>query len=147
MRNQNFSTFCPMVRAMRKLGRHSMECLQSFFRGYIFVELDLERQQWRSINGTIGVARLVSFGANSRPTPLPIGLVEQLKGLCEPDDELAFDDRLLPGDHVRVMSGLFAELCGVLQSASNHERVTILLNILSRETPVELSAAVVARAA
>jgi transcriptional antiterminator RfaH len=143
--NQNFTAFCPRARVNRKVGRHRVERLDPFFRGYVFVRLDLERERWRSVNGTLGVARLVTFD-RVRPAPLPVGLVEQLQDLCSEGDELGFADDLSVGDAVRVMTGPFAELVGTLEAASGPERVTILLDVLARSTRVELPRALVARA-
>lgn len=136
--NQKFVTFCPRSRIVRKIGRHHVDSIAPFFRGYFFVQLDLDRQAWRAINGTIGIVKLVSFGKEARPTPLPEGFLEALAALAGPDGEIAFDERFNPGDCVRVAKGPFADLCGVLQSTAGEDRVTVLLNILSRETRVEL---------
>lgn len=137
--NQNFVTFCPRSPTVRKVGRHLVESVQPFFRGYFFVRLDLERQAWRAINGTIGVVRLVSFGKEAGPAPLPVGFVEELAALAGPDGEIAFGERFSPGDRVRVSKGPFADLCGVLQSSAGDDRVTALLSFFSRETKVDLS--------
>ena len=47
-----------------------------FFPGYLFIVLDLTRHQWRSVNGTFGVSRLVMRG--DQPHPAPRGVVEAL---------------------------------------------------------------------
>lgn len=144
--NQQFAAFCPRARVRRKVGRHLVDRLDPFFKGYVFVRLDLERERWRSINGTLGVARIVAFGSAGRPAPLPPGLVEQLQHLSA-NGELGFADALAPGDRVRVMRGAFADLVGTLEAASGPERVTILLDVLARETRVALDRSMVARAA
>ncbi|TCJ39564.1 transcription termination/antitermination protein NusG [Parafrankia sp. BMG5.11] len=145
--NQRFVTFCPRARVRRKIGRHTVDRLDPFFRGYLFTRLDLDRDPWRSINGTVGVSRLVSFGSQARPAPLPAGLVEQLAQLCDTGGELSFDDGLTAGDAVRVMTGPFADLCGVLEAAGPQERVTVLLDVMARGTRVEMSRSILARAA
>src|SRR5437016_11201899 len=62
LRNQGFATFLPKrhktVRHARKL--RAVEA--AFFPRYLFVVLDLARHQWRSVNGTYGVSRLVMRG-------------------------------------------------------------------------------------
>ena len=140
LRNQDFETFCPVSKRTRRRGSRAQSVLASFFPGYLFVELDVGRQRWRSVNGTIGVIRLVSFGASpgALPAPLPEGLVERLRQMSGADGELSFDDRLARGDRVRVMNGPFETLCGTLESAGDKERVTVLLEWLSKETRVEI---------
>jgi transcription antitermination factor NusG len=136
--NQGFATFCPMGWRTKRVGRHSVSSLDPFFPGYVFVSMNLDRQPWRSINGTIGVARIVCLG-HARPQPLPEGLVERFEALSDPENgQLKFRENLSQGDAVRVMGGPFDQLCGTLETAGNLERVTILLEVLSKETRVQL---------
>lgn len=81
LRRQRFDSFCPSHCKLRRAGRHTTNQLSPYFPGYLFVHLDLDRQRWRSINGTIGVVRIISFGAGGRLTPLPHGFAERLQSL------------------------------------------------------------------
>jgi transcriptional antiterminator RfaH len=138
---QGFEAFCPVQTRARRIGRHSVTRLAPFFPGYLFVRLDLERQRWRSVNGTTGVLRLVGSGdrGRARPTPVPEGVVERLRELSRTNGELSFRPEFVEGDAVRVVAGPFDQLCGVLEQAGHHERVTILLEILSTEVRVKVS--------
>src|ERR1700752_477013 len=66
LQRQEFRTFQPKrhktVRHARKLS--TVEA--PFFPRYLFIVLDLARHQWRSVNATIGVSRLVMRGDASR---------------------------------------------------------------------------------
>jgi transcriptional antiterminator RfaH len=135
--NQQFETFCPLRRASRRIGASRVTALEPFFPSYAFVRLDLARDRWRSINGTIGVARLVCFGAE--PIALPQGLIERFRGLCGKDGELAFDEELQSGDRVRIIGGPLDALCGLLIDAEPGKRVTVLLELLSSATQVRLA--------
>jgi transcription elongation factor/antiterminator RfaH len=140
LQNQKFEVYCPRRRRTRMIGRNKVTTLNAFFPGYLFVSIDLERQRWRSVNGTIGVLRLVGFGGaqSGRPSPVPRGLVERFRELSH-GDELRFEESLSPGDAVRVTAGPLSELCGVLETAGDLERVTILVDILSQSTRVKIS--------
>lgn len=138
LRRQGFVTFCPMRFATRGTTRNRVTALSPFFRGYVFIALDLERERWRSINGTIGVMRLVAFGNAGRPAPLPTGFVEQLQQMSEAGGGLGGGTQLGAGDAVRIIEGPFDQLCGVLEKASNQDRVTVLLSLLGKETRVQL---------
>ena len=137
LKRQGFEGFCPMRPRWRRSGRKRVSTLAPFFPGYLFVRLDLGQERWRSINGTIGVIRLVAFGSPGRPAPLPTGFVERL-GELSGEDGLEGGDELRAGDQVRVIGGPFDDLCGVLESAGEAERVTILLSLLGQETRVSL---------
>lgn len=140
LQNQSFQTFLPKVSRSKRVGRRQVWASVPWFPGYLFVHLDLERQRWRSVGGTIGVVRLVgSGGRDGLPTPVPPGLVERFQKLGS--RELQLRERLAAGDRVRVIGGPFDQLCGTLETVGDRERVTILLNILSSETRVSLSRA------
>lgn len=147
LHNQSFQTFLPKVRRLKRVGRRSVPCLCPWFPGYVFVHLDTERQRWRSVGGTIGVVRLVGFrGSDGLPAPMPLGVIERLQELSSAEGELQLKEQLRPGDHVRVMGGPFDQLCGTLGAIGDRERVTILLQILSNETRVRLSRAMLVAA-
>lgn len=138
LRRQGFQGFCPMRNKPRKVARRVVSALGPLFPGYLFVNIDLEREQWRSINGTIGVLRLVSFGSNGRPALVPTGFVERLNELSDGDGLVRVRDELELEARVRVIGGPFDDLCGTLETADDSERVTILLDLLSKETRVHM---------
>ena len=135
--NQAFETFCPLRRTEKRIGKRLASVLAPFFPSYVFVKFDPKAERWRSINGTIGVARLVSFGPE--PTAMPKGLVERLQELSAPSGEIKFDEQLVAGDAVMVVGGPFDALCGQFVSQAPRQRVTILLNLLSGNTRVEVA--------
>lgn len=139
--NQGFATFSPTRRRVRKVGRSMRPVTEPFFPGYLFVALDLTQDSWRSVNGTIGVLRLVSFGMGrgDLPAVVPAGLVERLLDLSDEHGELHFDETLAPGDEVRVVGGPLDTMCGKLIEACDKDRVIILMDILARETRVVIS--------
>ena len=144
LQRQRFETYCPVVTRTRRLRGRSITGNESLFHGYVFVALDCGRDPWRSVNGTIGVSRLVSFG--SQPAALPAGFVEQLQRLAGEGGEVRFDDPLQEGDGVRIIGGPFDDLCGILASSGAKTRVTVLLQLLSGETRVSLLRACLAAA-
>jgi transcription elongation factor/antiterminator RfaH len=133
---QSFESFCPTRLKTLRRGHKHVKVKAPFFPGYLFVSLDLDSERWRSINGTIGVMRLVAFGSGGRPTPLPRGFVERLHQLNEGNCPIAGE--LRAGDRVRVIGGPLDDVCGVLEGASDQQRVTILLSLLGKQTRVSL---------
>lgn len=136
LRRQRFVTYCPTIERTRRSRRQSVSAAEPLFPGYIFVALDCQRDPWRSVNGTVGVLRLVSFGM--QPARMPRGFVEQLQDMAGEDGHVRFDEALQPGDGVRIVGGPFDGLCGSLASSGVRERVTVLLQMLAGETKVTL---------
>ncbi len=135
LERQEFATHCPMVARSRLVAKKPTLVREPLFPGYVFVELGAE-DRWRSINGTIGVLRLVTFG--STPASVPAGFVERLQDLADEDGHVAFEEDFTPGQNVRVIGGPFDDLCGSLAQITSSERVVVLLQLLSGETRVTL---------
>ena len=137
LRRQGYRTFLPRALRTTRHARKLRTSESAFFPGYLFVSLDLATQAWRQINGTLGVIRL--FAADSRPTPVPPGVVEHLMTLADPTGLLSLTPSLATGDAVRLTAGPFADMAGVVQELSGPYRVRVLLAIMSREIVVEVS--------
>lgn len=130
LERQGFCTFVPMVmrRRMANAGK-VFDRLEPLFPAYQFVKLDLERDQWRSINGTLGVSRLVTFG--DRPAHLERGFVEALLNNADERSVVGFKEELKAGDQVRVIGGVFDDLIGTLLEKKGGDRVIVLMSLLS----------------
>jgi transcription antitermination factor NusG len=136
---QGFRTFLPRFHKTVRHARSLREVIAPVFPGYIFVVLNPERDRWRSINGTFGVARLVS--ACQRPVPVPAGVVEALLSSVDESGLVRFDRGLKPGQSVRVVAGPFAQLLGVLERLDTKGRVQVLLNVMGRQAAVMMDQA------
>lgn len=144
LENQGFQSFLPRISRTTRHARRSRTVLAPLFPRYLFVSLDLGREQWRSVNGTFGVSRLVSHGA--WPTPVPHGLVEELIVLTEEVGAIDLRNALTPGDRVRFLSGPFAEAIGRLVALDDAGRARVLLELLGSEREISVAAEVLAPA-
>lgn len=108
---------------------------EKVFKGYVFVEMELDPETWHLIRGIPGVT---GFVGGDEPVPLSQEEVESLLirvGEMGPRLRPAF----LVGDTVRVISGPFADHIGKVQEVNPaKERVKVLISLFGRETPVEL---------
>src|ERR1700680_564763 len=73
LEQQTFRTFLPKRRKTIRHARKLSTVTAAFFPGYLFVLLDLNRDRWRSVNGTFGISTLVMAG--DLPCPGPAGLL------------------------------------------------------------------------
>ncbi|MWV26962.1 transcription termination/antitermination NusG family protein [Aurantiacibacter rhizosphaerae] len=132
---QGFRAFLPAVKRPRRIGTKHVMATSALFPGYLFVSFNPDRDRWRSINGTVGVMRLVSFGEH--PTALPRGFVETLASAgSDPGGPL--ECQLTQGVPVRIMGGVFDDITGTLLAKKPGERVVVLLDILSGRRRVTL---------
>ena len=144
LNNQGFSTFVPRYWKNRRHARKVETISAALFPRYIFVVVDRTRDRWRSINGTLGVDRLLMSGGE--PQPVPHGVVENLAAAADLEGNIRFDFHLKEGQTVKVMAGPFADLVGQLERLDDNGRVRVLLEILGGTVRVALPQKLVAPA-
>lgn len=129
--------FVPLqMRTQRWRGR-LRQVTAPVFPGYVFLGLDPARPQWRRVNSTPGITRLVRFGTEG-PAPVPSALVTGLMMRCDGDGYLCPPEDLKPGDAVRITAGPFAEMISTIEAIDAQERVALLIEIMGRATRVKL---------
>lgn len=106
------------------------------FPGYLFLQLELERQFFDVI-WTPGVYKFVGFG----PAPSTVGdeVIEFLQDRTGPNGVLRMRRELCPGEVVRITRGPFEGLLAIIESPGSAQgRVRVLMELLRRQTRVEL---------
>lgn len=126
---QGFRNFLPRRLKTMRHARRLRTVNAPLFPRYIFVALDLDRDRWRSVNGTRGVSSLVM--AHEQPVPAPVGVVETLILSTANSGQIRFVEEYEIGQTIRLIAGPFAQSLGVLDRLSSKERVEVLLNIMS----------------
>ena len=137
LQHQDFEVFLPRRLKARRHARKVDTVVVPFFPGYLFVQLDLTRDRWRSVNGTYGVASLVMHG--DAPARVPNGVVEALSESCDERGVIRWQPDLTPGQPVRILTGAFTDLVGELDRMNADGRVRVLLNLLGGWVPTLLS--------
>jgi transcriptional antiterminator RfaH len=137
---QGYGVFLPRYLKRRRHARRVETVAAPLFPRYVFVAVDRAAQQWRCIQSTFGVTRLVCIG--DQPAAVPVGVVEDLQ---QRQDESGFVQLSLPpsfaaGDRVRVLDGVFTTCLGVYEKMTENERVAVLLDLLGRKVRVVLDA-------
>jgi transcriptional antiterminator RfaH len=117
------------------------------FPGYLFVSFDPAIQRWRSINGTLGVARLGA--SNDGPAALAPGIVEKLMARRNSAGYIALPQRPVfhPGEPVRITHGSFENSLGLFEDFTDQDRVAVLLELLGRKVRVVLEEDMIEKAA
>jgi transcription elongation factor/antiterminator RfaH len=131
LKNQGFQAFMPKRQKTVRHARKLTTVEAPFFPRYLFVVLDTERDQWRKVNGTFGVARLVMRG--DKPQPVPSGVIEALIASADARSILHLEDNLKLGSTVRLLAGPFADQLAILEHLDDSGRVRVLADILGRQ--------------
>jgi transcriptional antiterminator RfaH len=135
---QGFATYLPRYLKRRRHARKIETVAAPLFPRYLFVTVDMETQRWRSIHSTFGVSRLVCNG--DEPAPVPEAVVAELQSRVDAQGFVRLERRpqFVPGEHVRIVDGVFADSLGLFEGMADRERVAILLDLLGRKVRILL---------
>ena len=113
---------------------------KSYFPGYLFIQVDLEKINASAFERVPGAANLVSFGGEISAVPETI--VQAIRRKVDAINAAGGEKKaaLHPGDMVEIEQGPFAGYTAILDaSLPGSERVRVLLRMLaSRDLPVEM---------
>ncbi len=112
---------------------------RKLYPGYIVVHMHINDDTWFAVRETSGVGDFT--GAGGKPTPM---LASEVSRIVQTDAEETteapkLDIKFSTGDKVKVKEGNFESFegeVGTIDEASG--RVTVMINIFGRSTPVEL---------
>lgn len=128
LKRQNFRTYLPVLSRAIKHARKTTFVEKPLFACYLFTELNLKTERWRSINSTYGVRSLLMAG--ERPLPVPNELVKVLmqRQIERESSERTIDFEV--GAKVRISSGPFAEAIATVYRLESKGRVAVLMELL-----------------
>lgn len=129
------------VREFNKSGKQRI-VKRKLYPGYILVNMAINDDTWFLVRETPGIGDFT--GAAGKPTPMEKHEVDRiLKSMRPADDESGSPEktniRFKQGDRVRVKEGYFQNFEGEVESIDEaNGRITVMINIFGRPTPVEL---------
>src|SRR6476646_6961352 len=115
---------------------------RKLYPGYILVNMAVSEESWFIVRETGGIGDFT--GSAGKPTPMEPKDVERILRLSKvlPEEEGNDLKTAIPfktGDRVRVKEGYFQNFEGDVHAIDQtHGRVTVMINIFGRATPVEI---------
>ena len=114
---------------------------RKLYPGYLMIQMIINDDTWFLVRETPGIGDFT--GTYGKPTPMTDADVERIIKLVHPavDQEQGPKTSIpfRPGDRVRVKEGNFQSLEGDVDRIDEaNGRVTVIINIFGRSTPVEL---------
>lgn len=113
----------------------------TYFPGYILIKMCLTDKLWHLLNSLPNISSFVGHGDNNTPSIVSEKEIELIrKQIDEGVKQAQFDSTYKIGQSVSIVEGPFKEFNGVIEHI-NHEKskLTILVNIFGRSTPLELA--------
>lgn len=133
------------VREFTKSGKQRI-VKRKLYPGYIVVNMIINDDTWFLVRETPGIGDFT--GAVGKPAPLNDVEIGRIKQMAKIGEESAKEEvaagiktaiKFRPGDRVRVKEGYFQNFEGDVETIDeSNGRVTVMISIFGRATPVEL---------
>ena len=112
--------------------------------GYILIKMIVDDQSWLAVRTTQGVTAFIG-SVGKRPTPIPQREVDTIMKFMEVKAP-KFKSTFSSGEAVKIVEGPFADFLGTVDHIDETKgKLSVLVSIFGRETPVELDFAQVSK--
>ena len=140
---RNVESFLPLRKIKRRWSDRTVTIEEPLFKSYLFVRTGFPRiKDVLNLKGAVGFVK-----AGTEPIPIHERVIQSLKNLVQ--SEVAIDPfpYLETGDRVRVRSGLFKDIEGVIVRKDNRKcRIVISIDALMASVSVEVDSCLVEKA-
>lgn len=110
---------------------------EKIFPGYMLVKMILTDESWLAVRTTQGVTGFVGVG--NKPTPLPSHEVKSIQKYMTQGAAATYKADFTVDQAVKIVDGPFTDFLGTVSHIDEGKgKVTVLVSIFGRETPVEL---------
>jgi len=111
----------------------------TYFPGYILIKMNLTDDLWHLLRD---IPRVSGFVGGDQKNPLPVSEteLESIRDqIASGIKQMEIDSTFSAGQSVVVIEGPFAEFNGVIDTVDReHNKMTVLVSIFGRATPLEL---------
>jgi transcriptional antiterminator RfaH len=136
LQRQEFIPYCPLVKRRHRHARRATDVLRPLFPGYLFVKINPDLTRWRPMLSTFGVRSVVRCG--EEVSLLDDAFVQAIRAR-ETDGIISRPASPYQiGQEVRVSGGAFDGLVATIIEMHERDRLTVLMQLLSRMVKVRL---------
>ncbi len=137
MEDKIFQVLVPTKKTIELKEGQKREIKKKIFPGYVLVQMTLTDDSWYVVRNTPNVTGFVGIG--NKPTPLgdlEVNNILKTMGMDAPAFKIDFQ----MGESVEILSGPFVKFVGkVSEIDEDRGKVTVLVSVFDRETPMELN--------
>jgi len=134
---RQISCFLPLYLSVRRWKDRRKELALALFPGYVFVQISLSNKL--KVLDLPGVVQFVSFGG--QPVALPEYQIETLRNRLSGTGKIVPHPYLKAGRKVRVRSGPFEGLEGVILRRKDRCRLIFSIDLIQRSLAIEMDEA------
>ena len=140
LENQGFQIFLPMI-SYESRTKKKIRSLEVMFPRYLFIKINLEKDNWNKIKSTIGVSHIVMFG--QKLAEVPCEIIKFLQERVDENDiaqQKIINEEFQQNDKLIIKAGILKGREAQFLSKTRNERVRILLKSVSELITAEIPA-------
>lgn len=128
----------PSAKVKQFFSADEVEEDQQLFPGYVLLEMEMVPEAFRLVST---LPRVIRFLGGADPMPLSRREIDRVMAQMRGEVKLAVEKcHFEVGKEIEIIGGAFAGFVGIIESIDEDaEKLTIMLSIFGRMTPVELS--------
>lgn len=117
-------------------GGEKKQVAERVYPGYVLVLMKLNDETWTVVRKTPGVTGFV--GRGSKPSPLSPGEIQNIKKMAKQKAPV-YKTKFSVGEAIKIIDGAFTDFVGTVDQINEEQgKMTVLISIFGRETPVEI---------
>ena len=135
LKRQGYDAVLPLIESRKRRQNKWATVIEPLFPGYLFVQLELGKDNLAPISSTLGCRDLVRIGSGL--VPVPDDVMEPLLSLSSSPKtgEVLFGE----GDEVSITQGAFAGLQGIFKLTKGRDRAEVFIALLGKERPITVA--------
>lgn len=132
---QGYRVALPLMEVRKRRHNKWTKVAEPLFSGYLFVRIELGKDNLAPIRSTPGCRDLVRIGSGLVPVPSAVMTTLLSFNSVPKTSEVLFSE----GDEVAIAAGAFEGVRGVFKLAKGRDRAEVLLALLGKERPITVS--------
>ena len=128
---RGYKTYLPLTLKDKRKGAQPKNIVEPLFPRYLFVELIEGHDEFHPVTKIPGVVSIVKFGG--QPAPVPASVIRELQAREDEQGIHETQNDYQEGDAVRIKSGLFAGIEGIVKARNGEGRVLALMEIMGEQ--------------
>ncbi len=127
--------FLPAVTRLKQWSDRKKKVKEPLFKSYIFIHAN-EKERLTALE-QYAIVRTIYF--DGKPAVIPDWQIENLKKMLEKNVEVFVKDALKVGTRVRIVSGPFKDIEGIVYKTTNQEQMlAVTIDLLRRSVVVQI---------
>ena len=132
LKRQGYHAVLPLIEARKRRQNKWTTVTEPLFSGYLFVQLELGKDNLAPIRSTLGCRDLVRIGSGLVPVPEAVMMPLLSLNSSPKTAEVLFSE----GDQIAIAAGPFAGLSGIFKLAKGKERAEVFIALLGKKRPI-----------